>query len=146
MTGVAEGSDLDLLSDNMWRYLVNSRSDNTAKSYYYSFKRWEAFIQKHGFQAIPAQPVHIALYITHLLDLGATCSTINSVIYSIKWVHEMSNLADPTNNSYLSSLQESAKRVACPTKHRKDPDSIDILVEFCTLFSDRLKVYWSSEI
>jgi hypothetical protein len=54
--------------------------------------------------------VHIALFITHLLDSGATHNTINSIIYSIKWVHGMCNKNDPTNNSYIVSLQESAKR------------------------------------
>ncbi|XP_052063214.1 uncharacterized protein LOC127702933 [Mytilus californianus] len=120
----------------MSSYIVNSRSDNTAKSYFYAFKRWETFIKKHGFQALSAQPVHIALYITYLLDTGATCNTINSAIYSIKWVHEMSNFADPTKNSYLHSLQESAKRVATVKKHKKDPVSLDMLLQLCRMFSN----------
>ncbi|VDI74250.1 Hypothetical predicted protein [Mytilus galloprovincialis] len=134
--GVDEESELFKYAEHMSSYIVNSRSDNTAKSYFYAFKRWETFIKKHGFQALPAQPVHIALYITYLLDTGATCNTINSAIYSIKWVHEMSNFADPTKNSYLHSLQESAKRVATVKKHKKDPVSLDMLLQLCRMFSD----------
>ncbi|XP_063433322.1 uncharacterized protein LOC134715214 isoform X1 [Mytilus trossulus] len=134
--GVDEESELFKYAEHMSSYIVNSRSDNTAKSYFYAFKRWETFIKKHGFQALPAQPVHIALYITYLLDTGATCNTINSAIYSIKWVHEMSNFADPTKNSYLHSLQESAKRVATVKKHKKDPVSLDMLLKLCSMFSD----------
>jgi hypothetical protein len=55
-------------------------------------------------ELLPAQPVHIALFITHLLDSGATHNTINSIIYSIKWVHGMCNKNDPTNNSYIEKL------------------------------------------
>ncbi|XP_063395983.1 integrase/recombinase xerD homolog isoform X2 [Mytilus trossulus] len=134
--GVDEESELFKYAEHMSSYIVNSRSDNTSKSYLYAFKRWETFIKKHGFQALPAQPVHIALYITYLLDTGATCNTINSAIYSIKWVHEMSNFADPTKNSYIHSLQESAKRVATVKKHKKDPVSLDMLLKLCSMFSD----------
>jgi hypothetical protein len=76
-----------------------------------------------------AQPVHIALFITHLLDSGATHNTINSIIYSIKWVHGMCYKNNPTNNSYIVSLQESAKRAVRPLKQKKDPVSIEMLLE-----------------
>lgn len=65
-SGVVDGSDFDHLSDKMWTYLINSKSDNTAKAYYYSFKRWEIFITKQGFKAIPAQPIHIPGFRSYL--------------------------------------------------------------------------------
>jgi hypothetical protein len=54
-----------VLIEHMSSYIINSRSDNTAKSYYYSFNRWSTFAKKHSFDVLPAQPVHIALFITH---------------------------------------------------------------------------------
>jgi hypothetical protein len=63
----------------MSSYIINSRSDNTAKSYYYSFNRWSTFAKKHSFDVLSAQSVHIALFITHLLDSGATHNTVNSI-------------------------------------------------------------------
>lgn len=44
---------------------------------------------------------------------------INSVIYSLKWVHDMFNYPDPIDNSYLTSLQKMAKRVARPKMQKK---------------------------
>ena len=135
-SGVCEGSSLYNLADHMTGYIVNSRSDNTAKSYFNAFKRWELFINSHGFNALPALPVHIALYLTHLLDTGATCNTVNSAVYGIKWVHELNNYTDPTNNSYVHSLVESAKRVACPVKQKKDPVTVEMLINLCDKYSN----------
>lgn len=135
-TGVTDVPELNVLIEHMSNYIINSRSDNTAKSYYYSFNRWSSFAKKHGFDVLPAQPVQIALFITHLMDSGATHNTINSIIYSIKWVHGMCNKNDPTNNSYIVSLQESAKRAVRPLKQKKDPVSIEMLLELCNMYLD----------
>jgi hypothetical protein len=40
---------------------------------------------------------------------------------------------DPTNNSYIVSLQESAKRAFRPLKQKKDPVSIEMLLELCNM-------------
>lgn len=135
-SGIQDGSLLHSLSDKMTSYLVASRSDNTIKSYFNCFKRWEGFIKEQGFSALPAQPIHVALYITHLLESGSTCNTINSVVYSLKWVHQINDLPDPTANSFIVSLQDSAKRVACPQKHKKDPVNTDLLIKLCNRFAD----------
>jgi hypothetical protein len=63
--------EINVLIEHMSSYIINSRIDNTAKSYYYSFNRWSTFAKKHSFDVLPAQPVHMALFITHLLDSGA---------------------------------------------------------------------------
>ena len=47
--------------------LISSKNDNTVKSYFNACKRWERFITLHGQNALPTQPVHVALYLTSLL-------------------------------------------------------------------------------
>jgi len=135
-SGVPRDSSLFGLSTKMAQYLVHSRSDNTAKSYFYSFRRFENFIRNHGHSALPAQPIHVCLYLTHLLDTGATYHSINSCIYSIKWIHEINNFLDPTNNSFVTSLQESARRISRPKVSRKDPVTVEILIKLCEQFKD----------
>ena len=66
--------------------------------------RWRKFPLQHGHSDIPAQTVHIALYITHLLDIGASYSTVNSAIYAIKWMNKIRSHLDPTENSCVRSL------------------------------------------
>ena len=69
-------------------------------------------VQKAGVTEVP----EINVLIEHM---SSTHNTINSIIYSIKWVHGMCNKNDPTNNSYIVSLQESAKRAVRPLKQKK---------------------------
>ena len=78
-SGVTKDTYLFGLSLKMAQYLVDSRSDNTVKSYFHSFRRFENFIRIHGHRALPAQPIHVCLYLTHLLNNGATYHTINNV-------------------------------------------------------------------
>ncbi|XP_078311190.1 integrase/recombinase xerD homolog [Crassostrea virginica] len=120
----------------MSRFLMCSRSDGTTKSYMHSFNRWRKFILQHGHSDIPAQPVHIALYITHLLDNGASYSSVNSAIYSIKWMHEISGHVDPTENSFVKSLQESSKRLTGKPVKRKDPVDSETLQTLCETYKD----------
>lgn len=134
-SGAGSSDFLTNLADKMSGYLLQGKSHNTTKTYHASFVRWKRFIQKEGFECLPAQPIHIALYITHLLDTGSSSHVVNHAIYSIKWVHELHGLADPTNNSYIKCLQNAAKRVATPRVHRKDPVSSEMLIRLCDMYS-----------
>lgn len=120
----------------MCSLLLESRSDNTTKSYFYSFKRWEHFITTLGFSSLPAQPVHVALYFTHLLDQGKTFHSINNALYAIKWAHDINGLPDPTQNSFVTSIQEAAKRTAYKKVCKKEPITVNMLIELCEMFID----------
>ncbi|VDI68772.1 Hypothetical predicted protein [Mytilus galloprovincialis] len=98
------------LTGKISSFLLDSRSNNTIKTYFSSFNRWSTFIKEHGFNNLPAAPIHVALYITNLIDKNCSPNVINSAIYSLKWVHELNGFAEPTDNSFVKSLQESAKR------------------------------------
>jgi hypothetical protein len=45
--GVAEVPEINVLIEHMSSYIINSRSDNISKSYYYSFNRWSTFAFGH---------------------------------------------------------------------------------------------------
>ncbi|KAJ8304914.1 LOW QUALITY PROTEIN: hypothetical protein KUTeg_018497 [Tegillarca granosa] len=49
------------LSGYTARHLLDSRSENTVKKYYYSFKKRVQFICAHNFVAIPAAPIHVVI-------------------------------------------------------------------------------------
>ena len=85
---------------------------------------------------MPAQPIHIALYFPHLLDQGSTFHPIDNAKYGIKWAHEINGLTDPTENSFVSSIQEAAKRTAYKTVTKKEPVTTDMLIQLCEKYSD----------
>ena len=133
-SGVPEGSYMHTLSENLSGHLTTSRSDNTCKSYTNGFKKWQRFITAQGHPALPAHPVHVALYITHLLNNNATANIVNLAVHSIKWVHEINGYNDPTSNAFVKNLQESAKRRAKPKTCRKDPVTPEMLIRLCKMF------------
>lgn len=63
---------LDDLAGKMAHYLIQARCDNTVSKYYNYFRKWEVFITKENACALPAEPIHVALYVTHLLDNGSS--------------------------------------------------------------------------
>ena len=124
------------LAKKMPLYIVQASSDNTVSCYSNYFRRWKQFSQRIGYRDLPAEPIHLALYITHLLDLGTSSHVVNHSIYSIKWGHTVNNFADLTVNGYVKSLQEAAKRIATPSVHRNDPVTTETLIELFDLHAN----------
>lgn len=112
-----------------------SKSDNTNAKYFAYFRKWEKFILAQGGCAIPASPIHVALYLTDLIDKHYSYSVVAASLYSIKWAHSLKNLKDPTNNAFVTNLLETSKR--SQTKHvlKKQPVTPDILVSLCDKYS-----------
>lgn len=82
-SGVKPGSYLDDLCPHMSVLILSSKSDSTNRTYFNALKRWENFIKLQGHSALPANPIHVALYLTHLLENGATQHPVNSAVYAI---------------------------------------------------------------
>ncbi|KAJ8310730.1 hypothetical protein KUTeg_012595 [Tegillarca granosa] len=131
-----ETNDLHV-SVKLTSYLLNSRIDNTYKKKYISaFSKWSKYIRNKGHNATPANPVHIALYMTHLPTISKVAyQTLCSVKYSIKWVHSLLGLADPTEHSFITNILESGKRLPKPQTVKKEPVSTDNLVSLCSFYS-----------
>ena len=117
---------------SMCRYILQSKSDGTVKKYYSYFNKWKLFCDKNGYDVMPAQPIHIALFLTELLDKCITYSVISSIVYSIKWVHRINGENDPTENGFVTNLLESAKRLRSSKVTKKDVVTTDMLIELCS--------------
>jgi hypothetical protein len=130
-SGIDVDSSLYELYLKLCELLISSKSNNTVKSYFNAFKRWERFITLHGQNDLPAQPVHVALYLTSLLKNGSTYHPVHNAVYGIKWAHEINGLDDPTKYSFVVSVLEASKRVAPKTTQKKEPISTDTLIELC---------------
>ena len=120
----------------MASYMMCSRSDNTVKKYFSSYKKWQSFCEQSGYNSAPALPIHVAIYLTNLLDSGVSDNVISSVIYAIKWVHDINGFVDPTNNAFVKHLHESAKRIRGTKSKPKDPISTEHLTELCGSYTD----------
>ena len=138
-SGLNDGA-FEGLSTKMAGFLVASKSDNTNKKYYIYFTKWERFISEKGGSAIPASPIHIALYLTELMDKHSSNSVISTTVYSIKWAHSLKNLPDPTNNLFVKNLLEASKRTLSKRVIKKEPITSETLVALCAKYSESTDV------
>lgn len=123
--------NLDRLTSNMYEHLLKSRSDSTNRKYFSAFQRWEQFITHEGGSALPAEPIHVALYITKLIEENKSVSVIQSALYGIKWAHRVRGLSDPTDNHFVSTLFESAKRQNSRPVIKKDIVTSEQIISLC---------------
>lgn len=79
----------DAEKDSISKYLNASKANNTRRAY---AKAWQAFRtwceQTTGREALPAQPLTIITYISHLGDAGYKVSTIEQALAAITFMHQ----------------------------------------------------------
>ena len=91
----------DGLAERISSYLLHSRADKTNDKYRASFKKFQQFCAQKSYQSVPADPIHVTIFISTLLDQNCSFSVISAVFYAIKWVHNINNFVDPTENGFV---------------------------------------------
>ena len=82
-----------------------------------------------------AEPVHVALYLTKLMDSGCSTGVIQAAVYGIKWAHKIQGATDPTNNNYVINLIEASKRQNSAPVVKKDIVSTEQIITLCENYS-----------
>ena len=118
----------------MANYVMSSKAITTNKKYFDYFKRFQSFCASKGFRYKPAEAIHVAVYLTHLLDEGASFHVLSAAFYSIKWVHNINDMSDPTTNSLVKSLLEAGKRLSSNPIKKKDTIDTEMLKALCDMF------------
>lgn len=134
--GIPFNFEHSMIAKSMARRIIMSKSDNTTKKYFNVFQNWCKYCESKQFAKLPASPMCIAIYITELLDKGSSYHTISAIVYAVKWVHSINNFTDPTDNSFIKNLLESAKRTAKQTVKRKDIVTSEMLISLCNMYMD----------
>ncbi|XP_060077422.1 uncharacterized protein LOC132556976 [Ylistrum balloti] len=119
----------------MSQYLLQARSESTVSRYFSYFRKWEDFIVREHACALPAQPIHVTLYVSYLLDKGSSYNVVNAAVYAIKWAHSISSLPDPTENG-VKNMVEAAKRQERTPRVKKDCVSSELLIQLCKKYKD----------
>lgn len=127
--GVPLNSNIGNLSNHMSKYHLLLKRGNTNKEYTQSLK--ERTIQRNA-----SKPLHVALYLTNLLACDASDSTVNSTVFSIKWMQNKSGLKDFTDNSFVKQIENSAKRLFAKSRRTKDLVNNDMLQSLRSLHKD----------
>ena len=126
--------DQDRIIDTMAIQMVSARADTTVTKYCYQIRAFDDFCEKKGISSRPACSIHVAMYLSQMIDAGKSDKVISSSLYAIKWLHRMNDYPDPTINSTVLMLVDSAKRLNSKPIVKKDVISTQNLIELCSMY------------
>ncbi|XP_068752753.1 integrase/recombinase xerD homolog [Montipora capricornis] len=117
------------LASRLQKSVLSARAPSTTSTYHRAFKRWKDFaVSNFKGNYLPANPIHVAVYLQHVLESTKSCSSVDSAFYAINWAHEIAGMASPTDNQVVSRVREAAKRIlGAGRPNRKEPLSTDVL-------------------
>ena len=121
--------DLQSLSSRLQTSILSARAPGTVTKYERAFNRWKDFaLSKQELSYFTAEPIHVAVYLQHVLESTRSRSSVDSAFYSIKWAHESAGLGSPTDNTLVIRVREAANRIlGVERRNRKEPITIEIL-------------------
>ena len=73
-------ADCDDVVKRMATHVLASRADGTVSKYYYQVKAFKDFCELKGFPHNPAFPIHVAMYLSNMIDSGKTDSVVSSSV------------------------------------------------------------------
>ena len=119
-----QDEQLKQLAMDIPTFLSQSRSKNTQDRYKSGFNKWLTWSEKFSeISSLPAKPIHVALFLTKLLQSNESLSVIESSFYAIKHFHKIACLDDPTSSDLCKNMLEAAKRTAKNVIKKKEPIS-----------------------
>ena len=112
---------------------LNARANSTVRKYRASWLKWRSWAtSKLAVPVIPAQAIHVALFVTELertaqkRNLGF--SSIEGVVYAISWYHKLAGLSEsPTDHPVVKMAVEGAKRSLAKLIKPKEPLSLRLI-------------------
>ena len=119
------------LVPNLLHLQLGSRAPSTVQKYRSGWQRWRQWAaSKIGVQVIPAKPMHVALFISELTVISVSnntgISSIESVLYGIKWGYSLAGIVDcPTSHPLVKSSLEGARRKIARPVQPKEPLFVD---------------------
>ena len=107
------------MAERISSYLLHSRADKTNHKYRASFKEFQQCCAQKNYQSVPADPIHVTIFISNLLDQNCSFSVISAVFYAIKWFHNINYFVDSTENGFVKSMLVAVKRLRSQTVTEK---------------------------
>ncbi|KAK3107307.1 hypothetical protein FSP39_011571 [Pinctada imbricata] len=104
------------------------RSTSTVKGYYSSFMRWKKWAIQNSIQeCLPARSLHVAIYLSCLVQQSKSPSPVIQAFYGIKWAHSVISVKSPTDSDLVKNVLEGAKRRLSHSVQKKEPITPDLI-------------------
>jgi hypothetical protein len=77
-----EVNNSDVVINRMATHILASRADTTVDKYAHHVKHFKDFCASKGFSYIPAQSIHVAMYLSCMIDTGNFCDVLCNEVVS----------------------------------------------------------------
>ena len=130
MVDMTNNDELRKLASKVPNVIKNSISANTFKTYFTRFKKWSTWCRKFDFKIYPVDSKCLLLFIADLVDKKVSVPVLNTVIFSISWVHSLGNVKDPCKSPVVSKMLEGARRTLAKPSIQKESLSLKTMSNF----------------
>ncbi|XP_062576265.1 integrase/recombinase xerD homolog [Saccostrea cucullata] len=114
---------------------MNSKAENTRKTYGYAFNKFRKWCFTHNISYLPATDFHVSLYLTSLSNTCSSAGTIDEAFYAISWAHKLAGFPNPCSSELTISAREGCHRtIGKQLINKKEPITSNILKQLCALY------------
>ena len=117
------------LAERLKTTILSSKANSTSLLYHRAYRKWKQFaISTFDGNVFPANPIHVALYLQHLIEQSHSPNVIDSAFYGMKWAHSLAGIPSPTDNPIVEAVRSTSKRIlGTAIVNRKDPISSSVI-------------------
>jgi site-specific recombinase XerD len=120
-------------------YLLNEKAASTRKCYAADWKDFDRWCGHRGLLPLPALPSTVALYLSHLADIGKKASTISRRCAAIAYRHRCAGIDPlPTASEGVRAVLRGIRRSIGTAVTRKAPATHDVVGRMMDSCGDRL--------
>jgi site-specific recombinase XerD len=102
--------------------LQQARAPTTNLAYGLAYKRWVSWSKQYSeIKLLPAEPLHVGIYITFLARSAKSFATINLALSAISWAHTLAGLSSPTKEILVTEIVSGIKRQLAKPAVPKEP-------------------------
>ena len=117
--------------------LRESRAPSTNKIYGQAYIKWKRWASKYPeINILPADPIHIALYLSHLAKSAKSFSVINTALCAITWSHNLSGLESPSKHILVIETLRGLKRQLARSSKPKEPFEKEHIIKFVSIMKE----------
>jgi integrase len=112
--------------------LQKARAPATNTAYGHAFAKWKAWAMNFTeVVVLPAEPMHVTLFLTSLSKSAMSFAPINTMACAITWAHAMAGLESPCHDILVKEVLNGIKRKLAKPTSRKEPFELDHINEIC---------------
>ena len=108
--------------------VMKTHASATVKAYESAFGCWSIWATEHDFEALPATPVAVSLYLLEVMEASSSSSPITKAVAAIKWAHEKACLSTPLD-AIVKQIVTAAKTELARPPVGKQPLSKEMVAQ-----------------